>query len=1388
MLRLPCCATSVVSLLLLAAMTGVARPASAGGQSTPSNDQTRTANRFAERDRLWNEALSQLNLGKRQTAAAAAEKVVAIERRLLGNDHAEVANTLIWLARTYTEVDNFLTARKSLEEALAIRNKAYGAKDWRTVDARWELKHLESVQKLATKDRQELYRGAQLHREMWLDIERGDYARAVIKAGELLPLRQKLLSAPDLDLLRDLVSATLLMDALGEPNSAWGFGQQALKMCEGLYPASLCPGSHPQLRDCSSTLARIAFDQGAYAVSLEFYEKAFSSGELLFPAEQYPAGDPTLAESLDGVALTRWRTGDLVGATKAYERAFAMRKQLYPMDQFPLGHAALAMNLNSLGQISHAREEFEAARRYFDEALGMLERVYPKNDFPDGHLDLAAVHNNLAALLDDQGHSAEARRHYEISLAVFERVYSKDEYPAGHRDLAAAISNMGQVLTALDDYVAARKHFERALAMEEQLYPVDSHPQGHPDIAKTLNSLGTLLSMQGDFDGALQYQERSVAMNRRLYPATEYPQGHMSLAISIDNLANTQQGRGDYAAARELFEESLRMRELLFPREDYPDGNTSLALAHNNLADLLKVQGDYQAALDHYLASVSMLEKLFSVEQYPNGHPYLAASLNNLAGLLREVHQPEASRKLYERALAMKERLFPAELFPHGHSDLVTAYSELGTLLFEMQDYAAAQEQFSRAVAMCEKLYPEDSYAQGHPQLSTALNNLAYALRAQGKLPEARTQFERSVAILEQLYPQQAFSEGHPALATALDNLGTLLAMEGKLDEALALVSRASAMELASLRNVFGGASEQTMRAYLLQQEGTSDTLITLAVLKEDDARRRDVFRAVIERKTALHDALLELRQLERAGSTHPDVKEMVQNLREKRLRMVDLALLPITRDSSEERDRLAAEASSLEASLNRQVKEILGADRTSAGSDVEVTRLGERIDKNGALIEIVRYSPYELSSPKADSPWQPDRYAAFVLRGGKDGKLTLIDLGAADTIDTLVHELRQTVADVPRELRTTDEADLEEQYRELAQKLSQAIWLPLKDAIAGATHLFIGSDGELTRIPFEALVDDEGRYLLESFAITYVSSAGDLLRQADQRAEGTVVFAAPNYELQAVPARPQPEALASHDAGGEAFRGDVSADVRGLNWLPLPGTRKEADRIRSLLDGQDGFAPVAVLSDDKALEGELKALPAPRILHLATHGFYLPDQQANGGGEPAATAPAVADKPATTSERLATLRAVENPLLRSGIILAGANRPQEQNSSDTRVDDGWATAEEIGMLDLTGTELVVLSACETGLGDVRTGEGVSGLRRAFLHAGARTLVTSLYKVPDDATQELMGRFYERLASGATKQAALRDAQLATIAARRKEFGAAHPFFWASFVLVGSPD
>jgi CHAT domain-containing protein/tetratricopeptide (TPR) repeat protein len=391
-------------------------------------------------------------------------------------------------------------------------------------------------------------------------------------------------------------------------------------------------------------------------------------------------------------------------------------------------------------------------------------------------------------------------------------------------------------------------------------------------------------------------------------------------------------------------------------------------------------------------------------------------------------------------------------------------------------------------------------------------------------------------------------------------------------------------------------------------------------------------------------------------------------------------------------------------------------------------------------LIEFVRF---QKINPKA---WLKEKvtpfYLAFVLSGGETPP-RVVRIGTAESVDELVKDLRVSLESDAAEFERGNEVTFEGSRTEkLAARLRAQVLDPVLATAGAANRLLLAPDGSLSMVPFGALPTADG-YVLDAYEISYLTSGQDLLRPPappDARQEPPVVMADPDY-----------------DAG---LDGEV---VAAEGFTRLAGTRQEGEEVAALLG-------VSAALGAEATELRLKTVRSPAVLHIATHGWFLP--RSDDGSRPAwAEHPRLA--------RLAEDSAIHTLVVRSGLVLAGFNTAWAGADLPESMGDGVFTISDASALELAGTELVALSACDTALGGLISLEGVHGLRRAFLMAGARSSLTTLWKVSDHPTRQLMVDFYRRLRAGIPRATALRDAQLAM------RVQTPHPHFWGAFVLHG---
>ncbi len=481
---------------------------------------------------------------------------------------------------------------------------------------------------------------------------------------------------------------------------------------------------------------------------------------------------------------------------------------------------------------------------------------------------------------------------------------------------------------------------------------------------------------------------------------------------------------------------------------------------------------------------------------------------------------------------------------------------------------------------------------------------------------------------------------------------------------------------------------------------------------------------------------------------------------------------------------RWQTEYGTLEAELARQIPEMNLTKKMQAAN---ATAIAQALPPHTMLVEFMQFSGFDAEKGIT----QPARYLAFVLPAQKPEAVTMFDLGEAEPIDDLISRFRATVTGED-ETRGVEETRLARRKRRkgqkspaenalaLGQQLREKIFDPLRPALGDCHRVFLSPDGDLTRLPFEILPteDNDGQRLIDIYTFSYLRVGRDILRfgaPVSGVPTAPIVLADPDFDLEVNQTQiaPTEDQVSKSPVSPPQPRHLRNLSQENIHFSQLPGTRAEGKQIAELLE-------VTPLLGAKALESQLKKHASPYILHLATHGYYLEDQQKTTEKSPTRS---MSFGLARSNTPQAQLTYLENPLLRCGLALAGANTQIQGGTLPEEAENAILNGEDVAAIDLLATDLVVLSACETGLGQVKAGEGVFGLRRAFMLAGAKTLVISLWAVLDKPTQMLMTDYYSRILAGEARVEALRQAQLTLKKKKRYE----DPRNWGGFICQGEP-
>lgn len=1031
------------------------------------------------------------------------------------------------------------------------------------------------------------------------------------------------------------------------------------------------------------------------------------------------------ADTLNALAIDYEAADDLASVIQARRLRLDVLERLFGKDPWQVVDARLEL------QETERRSKLTAEQR---QELAAADELF-----------------NQSVELEEQGRLREALAPVEEALAIRRRLVGDED-----RFSIAALERLSSLHSDLAEYAAAATELNEALRLR-RLVVGELHPNSLAD----MSSLGILSRRMGDF--ALAEEMYQTVLTRYL---EVYGETSTEVASAMNNLAVLYEDMGRPSRALPLARRAVEIHTQLQGEEHLDTIN-----ALNTLGAVYLRMEDFNRAGPIFIRVTKLYKQLLG-----ENHPDYVESVHTLATICADANLYDWAERFFTEAIAGREKTVGKQ-----HPDYARTLNGLALLHWN-------QDKIDQAIAEHEEVLEIRLRTLGprHTLTAQTQSSLARAYLEQGRLAEAERLLQAALETRRAVLDPTS-----PHIGSTLYGLALLYLATDRRDEARAALEESIALDQAQLEGVAAFASEPSLREFLNSIGYKYDRLMALAAADPADQKTaRAALDWTLRRKAVILDTLCEYRAAESIFRHDREIADRIQEVKRKRQQAIDLALSPpagmapdqVVQQQSNLRDQARDLEEGIRAEINRR-------RLNQARPEVTLATVAASLPAGSALIEYIRFPTYDFKS------WDErrelgDHYGAFVIAPGATDA-TFVDLGPAAAIDTAVAEVRQQIEAAPRELRLSSEADLEADYAVAARRLAELVFDPLRASLGKATTLYIAPDRELNRVPFAALVATDGRYLLDDFDLAYLSCGRDLLQSPAKVGDGTLVFAGPDYDL-ATPARAAKaeEMLAEADAPLEIQLAERSApvevDLRALRWNRLPGAEGEADDVGKALAGSD-YAPVSLYVGANALEDVFKASHSPRILHIATHGFFLTASEQGPGSIERGPGDS-AEAGAGAAGGIARLRLNANPLLRSGIVLAGANDLATDQATATTVEDGWVTAEEISLLDFRGTELVVLSACESGLGDIDTRDGVYGLRRAFFHAGAHNLLTSLFKVPDAETRRLMAAFYGKLAEGETKLAALHAAQRKILAERRSEGKAAHPFFWASFIMVGEGE
>lgn len=795
-----------------------------------------------------------------------------------------------------------------------------------------------------------------------------------------------------------------------------------------------------------------------------------------------------------------------------------------------------------------------------------------------------------------------------------------------------------------------------------------------------------------------------------------------SYTTCLNGLAALYHTMGQYAKSEPLYIKTNEIRKNLFGEE-----NPLYATSLNNLATLYFEMGQYEKSEALYLKA-NAIQKKVSGEISEN----YALGLNNIASLWQQSKQFKKAETAFIQAADIRKKILGPE-----HADYATSLNNLATLYADQQLLTKAEPLLFQATEIWRKTAGASSALY-----ATGLNNLGGLYRKLGKEPQkAETYYLDALKIRKQV-----LGEFHPYYGDTQNDLALLYAQNKQFEKAEPLILSSSAILLRNIASAFTILSEKEKANYLEYNKTYIDCNNSYAYFN------RQASAAILE-----NNYNLELNFKSYSLANTRNILDLVRN-------SDDVTLKKIFEEWTATKNFLAkqyslpagervpdiktreANAENLEKELNRRSSAFSSQQKALS---VTMKDVQQHLADNEVAIEFVRFRLY--NKKQTDS----FMYAAYVLRKN-DVAPKYVYLCEEKQLARIFDSAGTSPTRMVKTLYRGPESTLKDV--KLGIRLYNLIWSPLEPYLSGVNKISYSPSGALYGIAFHALMVDSVKILMDQYQLKqYTSTRQIALREKENAgaAGDIVLFGNARFSMDSLQLVEQRKQYEKTEGSGLVVTRSSGLGI----WSPLPGTAEEIQAIKKLFE-ENNISSTSYTSE-AASEDHLKSLSgkSPRILHIATHGFFLPQLE----------------NPRLIAGNVYSLS--NDPLMRSGLVLSGGNYVWSGKKPVEGIEDGVATAYEISQLNLSNTALVVLSACETALGDVQGAEGVFGLQRGFKMAGTSKIIVSLWQVPDKETAELMIVFYRNWMSGKSMDESFYLAQ----AELRKKYPA---YYWAAFVLI----